>query len=449
MATNSATLVSPSPAPTGVCTGQQVIIRMPSGNYKAVKATPGAKIDLGKFGSCMADDIIGRPFGLTYEIYTKGRARPLRVESEYATVQETEATNREIMDDPQAQRLTHDEIQQLKESSLAGEVDHDTLIAKMAENNASFDKKTEFSKAKYIKRKKSKYSKEFTVVDPTLHNLWHFFFTRNSTKIRDIRIDTLAQLLAMLNVNAYSRLLVVDDTHGMVLSAVLSRLGANPQGQVLALHEGDSANFDLLKLMPLSTTVSRQLMYLSWSRINPDAPVQFDDKDMTEMSELDRRGHERRKATFLRVQAAQTALWQGGWDGLVIASQYQPESILNELVPYVGGSRPIVVYSPSKEPLVTTAAFMKTSPDYLFPQITESWIREYQVLPGRTHPLMTMNAGGGYLLNAIRVYDSPETVPIFSTPRLASIKPNKSGRLPAKRLKAVQPVDISGEGSSS
>lgn len=39
-------------------------------------------------------------------------------------------------------------------------------------------------------------------------------------------------------------------------------------------------------------------------------------------------------------------------------------------------------------------------------QIQESWRREIQVLPMRTHPTMTTSGTGGYLLSGIRVVPS-------------------------------------------
>lgn len=36
-------------------------------------------------------------------------------------------------------------------------------------------------------------------------------------------------------------------------------------------------------------------------------------------------------------------------------------------------------------------------------QLQESWWREYQVLPGRTHPEMMTSGTGGYVLSGIRV----------------------------------------------
>ena len=36
-------------------------------------------------------------------------------------------------------------------------------------------------------------------------------------------------------------------------------------------------------------------------------------------------------------------------------------------------------------------------------ELMELWMREYQVLPARTHPLMNMDASSGYLLSGTKV----------------------------------------------
>lgn len=36
-------------------------------------------------------------------------------------------------------------------------------------------------------------------------------------------------------------------------------------------------------------------------------------------------------------------------------------------------------------------------------ELQESWLREYQVLPGRTHPTMQTSGSGGYILSGIKV----------------------------------------------
>jgi tRNA (adenine-N(1)-)-methyltransferase non-catalytic subunit len=50
-------------------------------------------------------------------------------------------------------------------------------------------------------------------------------------------------------------------------------------------------------------------------------------------------------------------------------------------------------------------------------QLNETWTREYQVLPGRTHPEMKMNACSGYLLSGIKVpAPTPQTTDILPKP---------------------------------
>ncbi|KAI9497189.1 hypothetical protein BDB00DRAFT_18926 [Zychaea mexicana] len=94
-------------------------------------------------------------------------------------------------------------------------------------------------------------------------------------------------------------------------------------------------------------------------------------------------------------------------NSLIISSQYAPETVIKKLVPYISGSRRIVVYSHSKEVLLEAAHYMRRSTEFLAVDITESSLRQYQVLPGRTHPEMTTSAGGGYLLSALKIIDSP------------------------------------------
>jgi tRNA (adenine-N(1)-)-methyltransferase non-catalytic subunit len=97
---------------------------------------------------------------------------------------------------------------------------------------------------------------------------------------------------------------------------------------------------------------------------------------------------------------------------LIVASQYTPLSILDKLLPFLSGSRPVVFFSIHKEFLTEAYYHMKISDKYLNVQLTESWLRRYQVLPGRTHPQMTTTGGGGYILSATRVLDNPNENPV-------------------------------------
>ena len=71
----------------------------------------------------------------------------------------------------------------------------------------------------------SRYSKSFSVIEPTMFNVCEYWFNKDQNRLRDIRPDSLAQILNLANVRPGGRYLVVDDASGVVVSAVLDRLG--------------------------------------------------------------------------------------------------------------------------------------------------------------------------------------------------------------------------------
>ena len=90
-------------------------------------------------------------------------------------------------------------------------------------------------------------------------------------------------------------------------------------------------------------------------------------------------------------------------NGLVIVSREHPSNILNVLLPYLGSSRPFVVYSLYREPLLELQMELKGKHNTVGLRVTESWLRRHQILPNRTHPDIIMSGGGGYLLSGIVV----------------------------------------------
>jgi tRNA (adenine-N(1)-)-methyltransferase non-catalytic subunit len=70
-----------------------------------------------------------------------------------------------------------------------------------------------------------RYSKSFATVEPTLFNVCEYWFNKDQNRIRDLRADTLSQMMNMANIRPGGRYLAVDDASGMVVSAVLERMG--------------------------------------------------------------------------------------------------------------------------------------------------------------------------------------------------------------------------------
>ncbi|KAF7724553.1 tRNA (adenine(58)-N(1))-methyltransferase non-catalytic subunit trm6 [Apophysomyces ossiformis] len=405
---------------------QNVLIHMPSGNVKFVNLKPNTNVSLGKFGTFQADNLIGQPFGLSYEIYDqKGSIRPIKNWA-LSVVEDTTANNQTINDDATVQTLTHEEIEKLKAEGLKGNMAAEEIIKKMMESHTEFSKKTEYSKAKYIQRKKKKFMKVFTPVRPTLSSITEYFFNKNPDKIKNLRIDTLSQLLSLANIHANSKILVVDDTQGLIVAAVAERMGG--YGTIVGLHEGEAHNYDILRYMNFSKHILDTIHTVPFSRVDPsvlDEPwEEKTTEELEKLSENEMKSYLRRKKAAEVRAHSRKLLFDGGFDGLVISSSYAPETVVEYLTKYVNGSRPVVIYSYHKEALLSAAHWMRKSSDYLQADITESSLRRYQVLPGRTHPEMNTSASGGYLLSGFRVIDCP-----FDP----SLVPNENNRRGKKR----------------
>lgn len=156
----------------------------------------------------------------------------------------------------------------------------------------------------------------------------------------------------------------------------------------------------------------------------------------------------RKRRRYARTRAIVDETRAGGFDGLIVASYMDPVSIMRACIPLLRGGAQVAVYSPTIEPLAQLAdlysmsrrtAFISSPPEELrspedtkaegegkgktdpstwqgnedFPlnptlllgvTVQTSKVRKWQVLPGRTHPLMTGRGGAeGYLFTAVRV----------------------------------------------
>lgn len=76
---------------------------------------------------------------------------------------------------------------------------------------------------------------------------------------------------------------------------------------------------------------------------------------------------------------------------------------LMDLLPFLAPSSPFVVYCEYIEPL--TECFMNLQKKKLAINLhlSDTWMREYQVLPGRTHPSMSMTQSGGFILTGTKL----------------------------------------------
>ena len=89
--------------------------------------------------------------------------------------------------------------------------------------------------------------------------------------------------------------------------------------------------------------------------------------------------------------------------GLAIVAREHPLNIATALLPFLGASRPFVIYHVYREPLQETYTMLKQRQNVINLRLFSNFLRSYQVLPDRTHPDILTSDTGGYLLTGYLV----------------------------------------------
>lgn len=88
---------------------------------------------------------------------------------------------------------------------------------------------------------------------------------------------------------------------------------------------------------------------------------------------------------------------------LIIASKFDPLTVLKEAIVLLLPSSPFAIYCEFMEPLVECYMYLHQNVLAVRMQLSDTWKREFQTLPGRVHPQMRMPTSGGYILSGIYV----------------------------------------------
>lgn len=425
--------------------GDQVILKKDN-SLKAVHICKSKKIGFDRLHFVL-DNAVGEPLGSVFEI-KEGKLQKINEEDDFddllsvQTAVDGDAGSHLLLADGSSQKLSRDDIMTMKAEGVKGK----DIVDQLVENSATFKDRTEFSQAKYKNKKRKKHTTRISILKPTTRLIAEMYYhAKGSSKICELRLDSLAQILTMANVRASSRLIVVESCQGLVLGAVMERMGG--YGSVVQVYSGDfPARFALdyynfpdsmlqmvcgLPLNRVNTVgTTEDLSEQPESRSNDKEEEEKDaaenlNEEMLDQKELEK--VERREHRLNEELKARQELEKGDMDGLIIVSKFQPSSILLALLPFVSPSRPFVVYSQYKEPLMECYTHLRERGGAVNINVTETWWRHYQVLPSRTHPEVTMNSSGGYLLTGITVHQGTEK---------ARNKPADNSEPQAKKIKA-------------
>lgn len=445
-----------------------------------IKIKQGLKSKLGRLGHVNFFNLIGQPFDRTYAIdektknfilvsddmipdleaemeakETDGVATNLQQDDENnnnndddnnddasaaaAAVATTTRDNRNLVDLNTAQTLTPRFIAEFKEKEGIS-----SLVSKLVQNSTTFASKTAFAQEKYIKRKKTKYNVVFRVERPTVQalcELWNPSMVRRYSGAPDqakwmrLRIDSIAQILSLGNVNHNSRVMMYERTNAFACAAVLERL--SDEGRLFnVMPPRFSPNLLMAEQMGLdqpqgaSVTLKEKWRTIKiedavFATINQNQscvrPVginnlkQKPEECPQELKNVPYSDRVRMELSLDEVQNLISApiTENKKMDCLIIVDDEDPAALTEALLPFLKLSGTICVYSPFMEQI--TALQMVVTDDAVNIKIQETWLREIQVLPNRTHPHVNMSHGGGYLFSAIKVQPLQEVRTISTT----------------------------------
>jgi len=374
-------------------------------------------------------------------------------------VQDETRDNRSLVDNNTAQNLSSDDIEAMKRDGATGDEIVEALIA----NSSTFGKKTVFSQEKYKLKKQKKYAPKVLLRRPSTRSICETYLKKSPARIGFMRVDTLSLLLSMANIGPYSDVLVVDMVGGLIVGAVAERLGGT--GYVCSAYLGTvPSSIDIIRMYNLSSDmVSRivqvpliELCSMQSSGNTPYVPsgnaerevvepgvVQDEDAQASLAQAVDTADEKAQLSTeqttdmevsnpSLDVQDENSSFECKGGDGDSIASKSKPgkapspekmkywnehgfsslivaapshevESFVADLLPLLSYSAPFAIYHQYLEPLAKCMHTLQVSKRAIGLQLSEPWLREYQVLSSRTHPHMQMNAFGGYILSGMRI----------------------------------------------
>lgn len=400
--------------------GTHVVLRDCEGTRKVAYLQPNCKeLKMGRYPPIPVEVCLGLKYGVTLN-YEDGQWSRLRRQVETVTAQAAAAasdeyeTNQHLAQDGSAQTLTPSEIKAMKASASSGKEVLEALVS----NSATFSTKTKFAQEKYLKKKAARHLQQVKFMRPTLMELSETYLQQFRSKACGLRFDYLSSLLCQVDAQSGRRFLVLDSACSLVVAGMAQQM--NGEGKVFRAFRSGCSEKALTELdlgkrrhvvrpIPLDVIASDDPMAHEWVRPPPEAPANDTTPTPEDIGKLQAR-QDRIKQRQVDVAALQAA----PMDGLVAVAGEDDAELLAEFLE-TGMSRlayggRLIVYGQQLQPIAARQGVLRASGCFVDVKMHQLHSREYQVLPQRTHPIMTADAMlcEGFLLMATKVMPDAE-----------------------------------------
>lgn len=404
--------------------GLHIILRDSEGTRKVVFVGEGCKdLRIGRYPPIPVAAALDVPFGATLRqgeggAWTRHRRCAIVAGGEAAAgegeagAEEAYEGNRHLPQDNSAQALSPAEVKALK-----GQRSGEEVVEALANNSATFASKTKFAQEKYLRKKQQKHVRQVTILRPTLLELCETYMQQSRTKVCGLRFDYLSSMLCQADVRSGGRYLVLDSACALVVGAMAQQVagvgevfrafrGGCPEKALVELDLGERRA--VVKPVPIEVLQSADPWSHEWLRpphegvAGEKAPT-TDEELARQAARLERLRQRRESVRDLKARPVDALVVVAGEDEADLAAEVL-EVGLGLLAP---GGR-LVVYGQHLQPLAARQGALRSSGGFVDVRLHQLFTREYQVLPQRTHPIMTAEAQlcEGFLLSATKVLDT-------------------------------------------
>ena len=331
------------------------------------KLTAGTWVKAWKKTKFLASELVGQPYGALFKVED---CKLVRIDTE-PNVQDllrlakaSGEDNRNIPMKGDAQGLSQEAIEEMKKQGKKPE----EIIAALMANSATLESKTAFAQEKWLKKKMAKYVSFFRLIRPTGANLVRAFWMKDADKIEGLRWDSLGWMLNYAHLRHGSRPLVFDGANGILSGAVAERMWDQAE-LITSVHQAAHEPKHVISFFNFPAVVLSKIQFVSFPKL-------------------------------------MSALPSDHFHSLLLAVNYDPCLLVQQLWPSLVSGSPFVIYAQFAAAFEGLMLWLRRNQLAVEVKVNETFFRQYQILENRSHPDMRMHNASGFVLSGVKVTPS-------------------------------------------
>lgn len=261
------------------------------------------------------------------------------------------------------QKLTDEEIKAFANE----EKDPEKIIELITKNNANFDKRTEFSKQKYLEKKNKKYNLIIKIDMCSIRNL-NQYFVKDKREYIFPREDFIAYVLNHVHAEDRENVFLFEKSRGLLLAGLVEKIKDFDLSKIMLYHP---------KMDCVDVGKYESIKYLELGHLIKNKVICVNNSNLCEIKE---------KINFV-----------------VLACDENETFLLDKIEPNLAFNAKVIIFSNFYESATRVYEHLITKKIYANMLLHDYFYREIQAWPMRSHPTMSGNTSSGYIVTGIRI----------------------------------------------